>query len=646
MKPFALVVPLSLALAGLLSITAPRGIAAGVAPAPQFAASSPVKARLFDLAQVRLLDGPFQRAQDLDRRFLLSLDPNRLLLMFRVTAGLSSNAKPLGGWESPGVELRGHTMGHYLSACSLMFASTGDARLRERVDYLVSELAKCQAAMPAEGYHAGYLSAFPESFFDRVDARQPVWAPWYTMHKIMAGLLDAYVHAGDPQALRVLERLAGWVRFRVDRLTPAQMQRSLNTEQGGMNEVLANLAGVTHNPEYLRLSAAFNHQAVFDPLAHGVDALDGLHANTQIPKITGAAREYELTGDPEYHRIAQFFWERVALHRSFAIGGDSDDEHFFPVRDFAQHLSPVTAETCNTYNMLKLTEHIFSWQPAAGPVDFYERGLYNQILGSQDPKTGMFTYFVSLKPGHFKTYSTPEDSFWCCVGTGMENHAKYGEMIYAHDDTTLWVNLFIPSELTWRARGLVVRQETAFPDQPRTELRIRARQPVRLAFKIRQPEWAAGPLRVRVDGHAVGATAGADGYVTVDREWRNGDTVDVGLPMGLRTEALPGDPHWVAIFDGPIVLAGELGTDGMPPGGAYARDQKEFVRWPTPPVPALAGTAQGILKALKPVPGESLTFRTVGIGRPHDVTLKPFFRLHAQRYTVYWKLEPGSVAVR
>ena len=629
--------------APLLLILPLVAVSAAVNPppaSPAFTAQSPVQARFFDVAQVQLLDGPFQRAQELDRKYLRSLDPDRLLLMFRVTAGLSSNAKPLGGWEAPGVELRGHSLGHYLSACSLMVAATGDAVLRRNIDHIVSQLALCQAAMPAQGYHSGYLAAFPESFFDRVDARQPVWAPWYTMHKIMAGLLDANVHAGNAQALVVLERLADWVKFRVDRLTRAQMQASLQTEQGGMTEVLANLAGVTHNPEYLRLSAAFNHHAVIDPLAHGIDDLDGLHANTQIPKIIGAAREYELTGAPTYRAIADFFWQDVALHRSYAIGGDSDDEHFFPVKDFAKHLTAVTAETCNTYNMLKLTKHVFSWAPSARAMDFYERGLYNQILASQDPKTGMFTYFVSLKPGHFKTYSTPENSFWCCVGTGMENHARYGGAIYAHSPDALWVNLYVASELHWTERGLTVRQDTAFPAEPRTRLTITARQPVTLALKLRQPEWAAAPLECTVNGSPVRASADPSGYVTITREWRTGDVVDVTFPMALRTEPLPGNPDMVAIFYGPVLLAGELGTDGMPPGGAYAHDQWDFVKWPDPPVPELAVSPAKVVGAIEPVAGEPLTFRTRGIGRPHDVTLIPLYELNHQRYTVYWNLTP------
>lgn len=626
----------------MLGATALSAASSSSPPPPTFAATSPAKLQYFDLSEVRLLDGPFKDAQERDRKYLLSLDPDRLLLMFRVTAGLSSNAKPLGGWEAPGVELRGHTLGHYLSACSLMYASTGDAALQKKIEYIVAQLAKCQAEMPKQGFHAGYLSAFPESLFDRVDARRPVWAPWYTMHKIMAGLLDAHVHAGNAQALDVLEKLAGWVRFRVDRLSTEQMQRSLQTEHGGMTEVLANLAGITRNADYLRLSAAFNHRAVFDPLAHGIDQLNGLHANTQIPKITGAAREYELTGNPEYRDIANFFWDTVAFRRSYALGGDSDNEHFFPVADFPKHLSTVTAETCNTYNMLKLTTHIFAWAPSIRAMDFYERGLYNQILASQDPNTGMFEYFIAMKPGHFKTYSTPENSFWCCVGTGMENHARYGEAIYAHDDASLWVNLYVPSELNWPERHLSLRQESRFPEDSRIKFQLALAQSVTLGLKLRRPGWLAGPLQVKVNGAATVTNDDASGYATLAREWHNGDVIEVSLPMTLRTEPLPGDPSTIAVFYGPVLLAGALGKDGLPPGGAYANDQKDFAKWPAPAVPVLVGDATKTVDAIKPVDGEPLTFRTDGIGRPTDVTLVPFYRIHDERYTVYWKTQPAG----
>jgi len=591
----------------------------------------------FPLSGVRLLDGPFRDAMLRDQRYLLSLNPDRLLHTFRLNVGLPSSAQPLGGWEAPDCQLRGHCLGHYLSAVSLMAAGTGDARFKQRVDYLVGELAKCQANSPAAGFHAGYLSAFPESLIDRVELGQRVWAPWYTLHKIMAGLLDANQQCGNAQALSVLTHMADWVKFRVDRLSPEQMQRSLETEHGGMNEVLANLYAVTGNTNYLQLSAAFNHAKVLNPLAHGEDQLNGIHANTQIPKIIGATREYELTGDSNFLAMAYTFWDSVALHRSYVIGGDSDHEHFFPTNEFAKHLSTDTCETCNTYNMLKLTRELFALAPDAARMDFYERGLYNHILASQDPETGMFVYLMSLKPGHFKTYSTPENSFWCCVGTGMENHAKYADTIYFQDAHSLYVNLFIASELSWPEKGLVLRQETKFPESGLSVLTLKLKQPLRFALKIRHPAWASGmTLSISGQTHSDLSTASPGNYFTVEREWHDGDTVTLRLPMKLHTEFLSGTTNEIALLYGPIVLAGELGTNFMP--NPLATTQTEFSRLPVPSAPVLVTTADAVLKHVEPVQGQPLTFRTRGIGRPGDVTLIPFYKLYRQRYSVYWQL--------
>jgi DUF1680 family protein len=591
----------------------------------------------FPLADVRLLDGPFRDAMLRDQKYLLSLDPDRLLRNFRVNVGLPTDAKPYGGWEAPNCELRGHSLGHYLSALSLMYASTGDARFKQRADYIVGVLAQCQSNAPAAGFHEGYLSAFPESFIDRVEQSKPVWAPWYTLHKILAGLLDANRQCGNEPALAVAEKMADWVKFRVDHISPEQMQKSLNEEHGGMNEALANLYAVTGNTNYLALSAAFNHAKILDPLARGEDRLNGVHANTQIPKIIGATREYEFTGDPKYLTIADTFWDSVALRRSYAIGGHSDHEHFFPTNEFARHLSPETAETCNTYNMLKLTRELFALRPDAAKMDFYERGLYNDILASQDPDTGMMTYFMSLKPGHFKIYSTPENSFWCCTGTGMENHAKYADTIYFHDANSLWVNLFIASELNWAEKGISVRQETKFPERDTTVLKFKAEKPVTLALKIRHPAWATGGMKISVNGKRQKIESAAGSYATVEREWRDGDTVEIRLPMKLHTEYLPDTTNEIALLYGPIVLAGELGTNGMP-ARLTANGQGDFNRVADPSVPMFATTSDQLVKHVKPVRGQPLTFRTDGIGRPADVTLIPFYEMHHQRYSVYWKL--------
>ena len=538
----------------LLLILAVQG--AGDAPAPaQAGKKAAPRAYPFDLRQVRLLDGPFRDAMVRDQKYLRSLDGDRLLHMFRITAGLPSPARPYGGWEQPNVELRGHSLGHYLSACALMYASTGDSYFKLKTEGIVAALAQVQQAMPSRGFHEGYLSAFPEELFDRVDAAQRVWAPYYTLHKIMAGLLDAYRLCGNRQALDILVRLADWVEFRVDRLSQDRQQRALDTEFGGMMEVLEDLYGVTGDTRYLRTARKFDHRRLFDPLARGEDTLNGLHANTQIPKAIGAARDYELTGEKRYRDIAAFFWQRVAHFRSYVIGGNSDGEMFFPPETFSQRLDPNSAETCNTYNMLKLTRHLFAWEPTADTMDFYERGLYNHILASQDPATGMMTYYVPLKPGAFKTFSTPEESFWCCVGTGMENHAKYG-------DTALFVNLFIASELHWKEKGLVVRQETRFPEEDATRLVFTSPKPVRLALKIRHPLWAAG-MELTLNGRSIAVRSDPGSYFALERAWRSGDVVTVRFPMSLHMEAMPDDPAVVAFLYGPIVLAGDLGKEGM-----------------------------------------------------------------------------------
>ena len=594
------------------------------------------QAEPFPMPEVRLLNGPFRDAMLRDQKYLLSLDPDRFLRNFRDNVGLKTSAQPYGGWEAPNCELRGHSLGHYLSALSLMYASTGDPEFKRRVDYIVGVLAQCQSNSPAAGFHEGYLSAFPETFIDRVEQGTWVWAPWYTLHKIMAGLLDAHQHCGNAQALDVLTKMADWVKFRVDRLPPAQMQRSLETEQGGMTEALANLYGVTGDTNYLQLAEAFNHQKILGPLEQGEDKLDRLHANTQIPKIIGITREYEFTDDPQFLTAANTFWNAVALDRSYVIGGDSDHEHFFPTNDFAKHLSPETCETCNTYNMLKLTRELFALEPSAVKMDFYERALYNDILGSQDPDTDMFTYFMSLKPGHFKVYSTPENSFWCCVGTGMENHSKYGDTIYFHDADSLYVNLFIASELSWPEKGLVVRQETQFPETDATVLKIKAQKPVSLALKIRHPAWAVSGLSVAVNGVKQSVDSAPESYFTLSREWHDGDKIEIRFPMALHTEPLPGASNTVAILYGPIVLAGEMGTNAMP--YPFARNQTDFSHLPAPAAPVLVSAAEKLLQQIKPVAGKSLTFQTHGIGQPRDVTLIPFYQLHRERYSVYWKL--------
>lgn len=591
--------PLPVLVTRLVTLALLAPLYPGLAGDPVTPAAQPVP-----VSAVRLLDGPFLEAQRRNERYLLALDPDRLLHTFRANVGLPSTATPYGGWESPRVELRGHSLGHYLTALALAWSATGNEAFKTRAEAIVVELAKCQAASPGAGFHEGYLSAFPESFIDRVENRQPVWAPWYTLHKILAGLLDVHQHCGHAPALEVAVRMAGWVKLRVDALPPEKMQASLDAEFGGMNEVLANLYGVSGNPDHLRLAQAFDHRRIFDPLARGEDALDGLHANTQIPKAIGAARAYELTGDPRYRTIAGTFWDRVALHRSYVIGGHSDHEHFFPVDQFAGHLGTDTAETCNTYNMLKLTRHVWSWAPSAGAMDFYERALFNHILASQDPDSAMYVYLMSLKPGHFKTYSLPFDAFWCCVGTGMENPGRYAEGIYATaGPETLYVNQFVASELRLPEAGLTVRQETRFPEEDTIRLRVGLASPVSGALKIRYPSWAGADAAVRVNGARWKTDATPGSYLEVRREWVDGDRVEVRFPMSLRAEPLPGTSNLVAFLYGPIVLAGELGREGMPL--PYARSQGDLNQVPSPEVPVLVADSPDWLKRVQPAASDA-----------------------------------------
>jgi hypothetical protein len=595
-------------------------------------------AQPFPLTQVRLLDGPFENAMELDEKYLLSLEPDRLLSWYRKEAGLEPKGPVYGGWESSG--LAGHTLGHYLSACSLMYQSSGDPRFRERVEYIVTQLAECQQANGN-----GYIAAIPggKELFGKI-ARGEIntegfglnggWSPWYTIHKELAGLIDGYTLCDDTQALTVATNLANWVDSTTKNLTDAQWQKMLICEYGGMNEALANLAGLTGNGRYLDVAEKFYDHAVLDPLAHGVDDLTGKHSNTQIPKIIGLARLYELTGDQHYADTATFFWQDVALHRSFVIGGNGDGEHFFKDDEFSDHLSPATAETCCTYNMLKLTRHLFEWAPDAALMDFYERALYNDILASQEPRRGMFVYLMPLKPGHFKTFSTPENSFWCCVGTGMENHAKYGDTIYSHNSDSLFLNLFIASQLSWSEKKVIVKQETKFPKEDTTHLEFSCTKPVKFGLKVRWPSWS-DHLVVRVDGKERKISGNPGSYVTINRVWRDGDSVNIKLPMKLHTELLPGTTNIVALLYGPIVLAGRLGTEGMP--DQYAKDQTALLKVPDPAVPVFVGDVQSLTDFVKPT-GEPLTFRTMGLGQPNDVTFIPFYELNYERYSIYWNV--------
>lgn len=599
--------------------------------------------RPFDLSDVRLLDGPFRDAQQGDGAYMLSLDPDRLLHNFRINAGLPARAPVYGGWESqePWVDIRchGHTLGHWLTAGSLMYAATGDERFTSRVGYIVDELKACQ-----DSGGTGLVCAFPdndETLLAAVAGRGYPGVPWYTMHKIFAGLRDAHVLAGNAGALEILIRMTDWARDLTSPMSDVGFQRMLDREHGGMSELLADVYALTGVEDNLSLALRFCHQALLQPLARGEDPLDGLHGNTQIPKVVGFVRLYQLTGDPVYMAAAAFFWDRVANHRSFVTGGHGDVEHFFPPTGFPAHLdSAKTNETCGSYNMLRLTRMLYTHDPSTRYADFYERALYNTILASQDPGSGWNTYFQATRPGYLKLYHTPEDSFWCCTGTGMENHAKYGDSIYFHGPDTLYVNLFIPSEVTWAEKGVTLRQTTRFPDDDRVQLAVEASRPVRATLQLRRPSWSQ-EASVSVNGESLEANAAPGSYIPIERDWRSGDRIELRLPMRVRGVELPGDPNRIAFVYGPVVLAGRLGTGGLYPGADILRNERTSGQILDAPieVPELAGPSESAASRVHRVDdGDSLAFETEGIGREGNVTLIPYHRLHHERYNLYWRV--------
>ncbi|HEX2860899.1 MAG TPA: beta-L-arabinofuranosidase domain-containing protein, partial [Lacunisphaera sp.] len=471
------------------------------------------------------------------------------------------------------------------------------------------------------------------------------WVPWYNEHKLFAGLRDAWIVGGNAQARDVLVRLADWCDTLLAGLTDPQMQAMLGTEHGGMNEVLADVSAITGNAKYLRLAQRFSHRAILAPLLRHEDRLTGLHANTQIPKVIGFARIAELGGDASWRDAARAFWNTVVTHRSVAFGGNSEREHFNPVDDFSALLeSREGPETCNTYNMLRLTEALFRAEPAARYADYYERALYNHILASQHPEHGGYVYFTPIRPQHYRVYSQPETCFWCCVGTGMENHGRYGTFVYARaaDDRTLYVNLFVASELDWQERGVRLRQETAFPDAAETALTIRTEKPQRFALRLRHPGWCALPT-VAVNGAPVPVTTAPGSYLEIEREWRDGDRVEVTLPMRTTLERLPDGSDYAAVVHGPVVLAAR--TDAAPPDGLVAGDGRMAHVSPGPYLPLdrapmLVGDFAQLANKIEAVAGRPLTFRAPEAIRPDasdGLELVPFFRVHDARYMLYWR---------
>jgi DUF1680 family protein len=584
----------------------------------------------FPLTDVKLLEGPFLHATELDMKTLLNYEPDRLLSKFYTEAGLKPKAEHYMGWENE--SLAGHSLGHYLSACSMMYQTSGDTAFLNRVNYIVDELKKLQ---DADG--DGYIGAFPngKKIFENEVAKgniraqgfnlNGIWSPFYTQHKILAGLRDAYQLCGDTTALYVEKRFADWIGSVVAPLTDDQVQKMLHCEYGGISETLADLYADTKDQKYLQISRIFYDKAVLDSLKAKRDILPGKHCNTNIPKLIALARLYELTGDTSDMKAAEFFWTTVVNHHSYVTGGNGDKEYFGPADKFRDRLNEETTESCNVYNMLKLSEHLFEWDGSEKVADYYERALFNHILASQNPETGNVTYNLSLAMGGFKDFQDPYE-FTCCIGTGMENHSKYGRNIFYHNNNDLFVFQFIASQLDWKEKGIILTQNTTYPEEQGAHFEFKCEKPVNITLQIRYPYWARNGIEITVNGKKKNVLQQPGSFVSIEREWKTGDIADVKIPFSLRLEAMPDDSNRVAVMYGPLVLAGDLG----PLNDSGVHD--------TSFVPVMITENRDPSAWMKPVDGKPNTFITINTGRQADVVMKPFYTIYNRHYSIYWDL--------
>jgi uncharacterized protein len=590
----------------------------------------PLAAEPFASSAVRLLDGPFKASQDVHAKYLLSLDTDRLLARFRQEAGLDPKAENYPGWETK--ELPGVGASFYLSGCSRLYAATGDKRFLDRVNKVLDEFEACQKANGD-----GFLLATKNgkrifSEIGKGDIRfTGGWIlngeaePYYAMEKLFSGLRDAYRVAGQAKALDIEVALADWLVGHMSALSDEQLQTIMACEYGGMNWVLSDLYVDTGDSRYLDLSKSWHHKAIFDPLAQGQDILPGKHANTQFPKISGLAARYPYSTDLNDRIIAEFFWDRVVHHHSYVTGDNSFGEHFGPPDHLSDRLGENTTETCNAWNMVRLTSLLASIEARAEYGDFIERILWNHILPAQHPADGRVCYFVPLSSGHSKPYETLYDRFACCTCSGFDSYARHNEWIYMHSSNELFVNLFIASEVRWQAKGVTVRQETRFPDEEIVRLSMQCDSPVRFKLAVRCPFWAKDGLTFSINGTKSPLSGQPGNYAALDREWTTGDSVEIRLAMPLRQEVMPDNPRKVAFFKGPILLAGDLGPADDP--AAQDQDYVPVV------VPGDRPIQQWLVASTGP-----LEFTLSGAGKPRDVPLKPFFRLHDRRYCVYWDI--------
>jgi len=605
----------------------------------------------FPLADVTLLDGPLKRARDLNIKTLLQYDCDRLLAPYLKEAGLTPKGQSYRNWDG----LDGHVGGHYLTAMAIN-AATGSKECEERMNYFISELQRCADANAKNhpDWGKGYVGGVPGS--DRVwggfkkgnfGAYYGAWVPFYNIHKMYAGLRDAWLYCGNEQARQLFLGFCDWAIDLTAELTDAQVEHALDTEHGGMNEVLADAYAMTGERKYLDAAKRFSHRRLLTPLSQRRDCLDNMHANTQVPKVIGFERIAELAGDEAYHTAGAFFWDIVTGERSLAFGGNSRREHF-PSReacqDFVQDIDGP--ETCNTNNMLKLTEDLHRRNPEARYADYYELATFNHILSSQHPEHGGYVYFTSARPRHYRNYSAPNEAMWCCVGTGMENHGKYGQFIYTHVGDALFVNLFVSSELNWREKGLTLKQETAFPYAETSKITI-TKGKGKFALQVRYPGWVSpGQFSVKVNGQPVSIITGPSSYVTIDRQWKKGDVVEVSFPMHNSVKYLPNLTQYVALMHGPIMLAMKTGTEDL---AMLIADDSRFgqlavgKKLPIDQAPILINNdIESIANQLQPVAGKPLhfTLTTKMVNKPNETNganeLMPFFELHDSRYMMYW----------
>ncbi len=604
----------------------------------------------FPLRSVRLVSGPFFEARQRDRSYLLAMDPDRLLAPYLREAGLEPKAASYPNWENTGLD--GHIGGHYLSALSMLYASQPDAEVGRRLGYFLSELARCQQAL-GTGYIGGVpqgVKLWEEIRAGKIEAEPFAlngrWVPLYNIHKILAGLRDAWLIAGDTTARTMLVRYGDWAWETFGALSEEQMQEMLRSEHGGLNEVFADLAQITGEERFAELARQFSHRSLLDAMAEGRDILTGMHANTQIPKVIGFQRIAELTGDERWSRAAVYFWDNVAGRRTVVVGGNSVREHFHPADDFSTMISEIQGpETCNTYNMIRLSRMLYLQSGDTKYLDYMERALYNHILSTQHPEHGGLVYFTPMRPGHYRVYSQPHEGFWCCVGSGLESQAKYGEFVYAHRGAEeLLVNLFVSSRLEWDEAGVRVAMQTAFPESDRVVLRVEADRPTRFTLSFRRPEWLAGEPTVTVNGRPVEKPGNATtGYLSIDRKWRDGDRVELRLPMSVRLEQLPdGEPYYAALY-GPVVLAAAVGREDMP--GLLADDSRgghvaTGERYPVETMPMWVGSREEIAAGIEAVEEAPLTFGAERVFYPQryaSLRLVPFYKLHDARYAIYFR---------